>query len=414
MNRIRPPFYDKFTCIADRCPITCCQEWKIGVDADTNRKWKKLLPPETVEPQRKNLSAYTTKKDGERVIGLTEDHKCPFLNKEKLCKLVIAYGDKVLSKTCTDFPREVHVFEQHEEENLMPCCPAVIDLLWKCEREEIFQIPETEEDGQLLFTIRRAVLQMAANAEEDNLSEMLSAAFYILSELSGAIEEAEGEEAALALAAEYFSAENQENLKKAIREIPSDPLATMQERNELLQDLSVNYRQEGLYTTFLEPLLETAENLTSEFDAQSSDNHSAIDHGGSEHDKTNNGSVIYEGVELQKSLRQFATVFQPYEKLMKTWLFEELRSDLLLPDSSLEDMLIQLQWIAMEYSVIRHSIFLTWLDHRNDITYESVKTAIVILSRMTGYESDDIYEYLENSFESLIWDWGYFALVTGN
>ena len=27
--------------------------------------------------------------DGERVIGLTEDHKCPFLNENKLCKLVI-------------------------------------------------------------------------------------------------------------------------------------------------------------------------------------------------------------------------------------------------------------------------------------------------------------------------------------
>ena len=400
MNRIRPPFYDKFTCIADRCPITCCQEWKIGVDADTNRKWKKLLPPDTVEPKRKNLSAYTTKKDGERVIGLTEDHKCPFLNKEKLCKLVIAYGDKVLSKTCTDFPREVHVFEQHEEENLMPCCPAVIDLLWKCEKEEIFQIPETEEDGQMLFAIRRAVLEMVRDSDEDALSETLCAAFYILMELSGAIGEAADEEEISALIADYFSAENQKTLRKAIREISSDPLATMQERNELLQDLAVNYRQEGLYTSFLEPLLKTAEKLSLSCDGQ------AIQ-------KADDVSMDFEDQQCKK-MNQFKTIFQPYEKLMKTWLFEELRSDLLLPDSSLEDMLIQLQWIAMEYSVIRHSIFLTWLDHRNDITYESVKTAIVILSRMTGYETDDIYEYLENSFESLLWDWGYFALVTGN
>ena len=25
----------------------------------------------------------------------------------------------------------------------------------------------------------------------------------------------------------------------------------------------------------------------------------------------------------------------------------------------------------------------------------------------------DIYEYLENSFEELIWEWGYLALITG-
>ena len=51
-----------------------------------------------------------------------------FLNKNKLCKLVTAYGDNVLSETCAVFPREVHRFKTHEEETLMPCCPAVIDL----------------------------------------------------------------------------------------------------------------------------------------------------------------------------------------------------------------------------------------------------------------------------------------------
>ena len=113
MKRIRPDYYDKFACIADQCSITCCQEWKIGVDADTNRKWKKIFPPEDVSPQKKNLSAYTTKKDGGRVIELTEEHKCPFLNENKLCKLVTAYGDNVLSETCAVFPREVHRFKTH-------------------------------------------------------------------------------------------------------------------------------------------------------------------------------------------------------------------------------------------------------------------------------------------------------------
>ncbi len=32
---------------------------------------------------------------------------------------------------------------------------------------------------------------------------------------------------------------------------------------------------------------------------------------------------------------------------------------------------------------------------------------------MTGYDEEDIYEYLENSFEELVWDWGYLALVIG-
>ena len=59
---------------------------------------------------------------------------CPFLAEDKLCRLVSAYGDQVLSETCTVFPREVHQFENHEEATLMPCCPAVIDLWSEQER----------------------------------------------------------------------------------------------------------------------------------------------------------------------------------------------------------------------------------------------------------------------------------------
>ena len=45
MKRIRPDFYNEFHCIADSCTITCCQEWKIAVDPDTNRKKKRISVP---------------------------------------------------------------------------------------------------------------------------------------------------------------------------------------------------------------------------------------------------------------------------------------------------------------------------------------------------------------------------------
>ena len=46
---------------------------------------------------------------------------------------------------------------------------------------------------------------------------------------------------------DYFSAKSVAKLRDAIAEIPVDVLDTMDECNELLQDLSVNYRKEGLY-----------------------------------------------------------------------------------------------------------------------------------------------------------------------
>ena len=100
------------------------------MDDDTARRWKKLAPPADVEEQKKNLNAYTIHKNGERVIGLTPEHKCPFLNSDKLCKLVCTYDDTVLSRTCQDFPREILKFRTHEEESLMAACPAVLDI-WR-------------------------------------------------------------------------------------------------------------------------------------------------------------------------------------------------------------------------------------------------------------------------------------------
>ena len=89
MKRLRPDYYEHFTCIAGACPITCCQEWKIAVDPDTNRKWKKVSAPADVPEQKKNLSAYTEKKDGLRVIQLDSDHRCPFLSENRLCRLTV-------------------------------------------------------------------------------------------------------------------------------------------------------------------------------------------------------------------------------------------------------------------------------------------------------------------------------------
>lgn len=44
---------------------------------------------------------------------------------------------------------------------------------------------------------------------------------------------------------------------------------------------------------------------------------------------------------------------------------------------------------------------------------ETARESIVILTRMTGYEEEDIISYLESSFEALLWDFGYPALIVG-
>lgn len=375
MRRVRPDYYEKFQCIADRCTITCCQEWKIGVDNETNRKWKKLLPPDTVVDKKKNLSAYTVKKDGMRVIALDEKHRCPFLNEEKLCRLLCTYTDRVLSDTCTQFPREVHRFSTHEEETLMPCCPAVIDI-WKDAKEIVF--PKVDREYKdLLFAIREHMMELLEDSTQ-RLEDQLKQGFYILLELN------KQDSLTMQLVNEYFSGESVAQLREAIAQIPMDELDSMDECNELLQDLAVNYQKEGLYKKYLDPILLQAEKL----------------------------SETYVADTMCEDLQLFEKQFRQWQPLLRKFLLNEFYSDLLVPDGDLESMIVSMQWIGMEYAVIRHSVFLKWLE-RKQFTYEELRDYMVVITRMTGYEQEDIVEYLQNSFESLVWDWGYFALVTG-
>lgn len=375
MRRVRPDYYEKFQCIADRCTITCCQEWKIGVDNETNRKWKKLLPPDTVVDKKKNLSAYTVKKDGMRVIALDEKLRCPFLNEEKLCRLVCTYTDRVLSDTCTQFPREVHRFSTHEEETLMPCCPAVIDI-WKDAKEIVF--PKVDREYKdLLFAIREHMMELLEDSTQ-RLEDQLKQGFYILLELN------KQDSLTMQLVNEYFSSESVAQLREAIAQISMDELDSMDECNELLQDLAVNYQKEGLYKKYLDPILLQAEKL----------------------------SETYAADTMCENLQLFDKQFRQWQPLLRKFLLNEFYSDLLVPDGNLESMIVSMQWIGMEYAVIRHSVFLKWME-RKQFTYEELRDYMVVITRMTGYEQEDIVEYLQNSFESLVWDWGYFALVTG-
>lgn len=389
MKNYQPDYYNNFKCIADKCSITCCQEWKIAVDDATNRKWKKLSA-DKVSGKSDNLSSYTCHKDDSLVIKLDEKHRCPFLSKDKLCHLVMTYSDEVLSETCALFPREIHWFSTHEERTLMPCCPAVIDL-W-CEKPVTFPvISEPRNNLSTVFLIRDNLIKLISD-QGLSVEQALLDGLYILLELY------KNQPITNAHIQEYFSDQTLNKLNTAMEDINIPDQDTFIECNELLQDLSVNYRKEGLYTAFLQPVLTEACKYSNIY--SQSDNNSMS--------RT-----------LQTSQKQFGSILTDYDIVFRNYLANELFSDLISPEAAstkkiIEHMIIKMQWIMIEYTAIRQSLFL-WYSHNanSPLTYETIREHIVIISRMTGYDDDDIREYLENSFAKLIWNWGYAALIMG-
>lgn len=397
MLTIYPDYYTQFTCTADSCPITCCQEWKIYVDDTTKHNWKTLSAPDSMDADGRKLSSYITKKDGEDVIRLLPDHRCPFLTDNKLCCLVQTYGDSVLSETCTLFPRELHTFSTHKEASLMPCCPAVIDLWQQADAmgfpsytmlsEQI--LPPSAGQIQAAFLLRDHLIRLFSDASLTP-EEALLTAFYFLQELLQ--EEKSGKKLTTALIASYFQKENLQQLLQAIHEMPCVISDLLYECNELLQDLSVNYLQEGLYTAYLSPLMEQAERLKQQFQKAP-------------------------GVDARMASlwKNFMRSFSVYHPLLRNYLANDIYADLLIDeDLSLSHMLMRLEWTTLQYTAIRHSLFLQYQAQDAPVlSYETVRESLVILTRMTGYEEEDIISYLESSFETLLWDFGYPALIVG-
>lgn len=403
MSTLYPDYYERFRCTADQCPITCCQEWKISVDDDTLNRWAALNPPV-------DSSAFTRIQDGQRVIALDKHHVCPFLEKNKLCRLVTEYGDNVISETCQVFPRETHFFADHEEAALMPCCPAVIDL-WTANNAAPIMFPKPT-DHSIPFFIRSAVIDAVLQQTDRLPEQILSACFYMIQEIH------RKRKLTKAFVQDCFSEKSFHQLYDATDDLAPDCLDSVLECNELLLDLSVNYQKEHLYQEWLDPLIEQAEALSELL--------------GEEPDETPDPSEPYEKaasyagaalsgllahLQAQKDLpaqwEAFRTAFAQYEPLMRNYLANEIYSELLSFEDTPKHMLVRLQWLMLQYAALRQSLFLIWLGNDFELSYEKVREAIVIINRMTGYDEEDIYEYLENSFESLLWDWGYFALLAG-
>jgi lysine-N-methylase len=374
-KEIKPNYYDDFTCIADKCSFTCCQEWKIAVDDDTYTKWKNLS---LTKQNNNNLDQYIKEKDGARVIALNEQKHCPFLNEQKLCNLVLDFGDEVLSETCASFPRQIHEFADRKEYSLVSCCPEVLDLM--NQQDTIcFTNNMVDRDEDILLQIRNMMITIMQN-EHFSISKSMMMIFYILLDIHE-------KESVLKKEIDNYKEEAVlKELSDTIDNMQFLSLDTFEETNELFLDMVENYRKQEIYTSYLEPIAVIAENLSRDYDES---------------------KMI---VQLQKFEKQFSS----YEKLFRNYLVVEIFSNSLMPESDLESMVVMIQWIAMEYAMMRHAIFLSWLlNEQEELSYTLVRNYIVVISRMMGYDQEDIYEYLENSFENLIWEWGYLALLIG-
>jgi lysine-N-methylase len=371
-------FYDEFNCIADKCPMTCCMQWKIAVDDTTYEEWKSVAADEQLEGR---LGDYVTYIDSDRVIKLKENKKCPFLDKAGLCSLVLKYGEEILSDTCDTFPRQIHEFAGRTEYALVSCCPAVVDFLKDGELKLITRTAADEENSsneaeEILFNVRALIMDIISDKEKPVPKAILLAYYVLLDIYDG-----------------YGKAYDKKFLTKLYNKISGinvDFKDKFTEDNELWLDMVDNYRKQGLYKEYIEDVCELAEKFENECDFE----------------------------KIEKSYADFENYICKYENLFRNYLLLEIFADLFVPEADIESLVVMFQWICMEYVMVRHSLFLMYMKcaenrEKERLNYDIIREIIVVVSRMTGYDEDDIYEYMANSFQSVVWKWGYMALIIG-
>ena len=96
-----PDYYTEFKCIANKCTDTCCAGWEIDIDEDTSEFYK-TIGGEIGERIR---SCLVCDEQGDHTFTLKEHRRCPFLNDENYCDIIIEAGEEALGEVCSEFPR---------------------------------------------------------------------------------------------------------------------------------------------------------------------------------------------------------------------------------------------------------------------------------------------------------------------
>lgn len=93
--------YPDFSCIADRCPATCCSGWKITVDQEAYQRFVQLSDDEL----RQDILANIVEQDGVFRFANRQGGACAMLDADGLCRIQRNTEEEMLCHTCRKFPR---------------------------------------------------------------------------------------------------------------------------------------------------------------------------------------------------------------------------------------------------------------------------------------------------------------------
>ena len=157
-----PDYYKSFRCIADKCEHSCCIGWEIDIDEDSLKRYKKVKGA-FGKRLLENIDFHC--ETPHFILG--ENERCPFLNENGLCDMIIELGEECLCNICADHPRFRNFFSDREELGLGLSCEEVCRvILSKKEPTEFITEDDGEEfdlfeDEEIVLSVREHLFDIA-------------------------------------------------------------------------------------------------------------------------------------------------------------------------------------------------------------------------------------------------------------
>lgn len=165
MDSYSPSYCRSFRCLADRCKANCCIGWEIGIDPDTAALYRSAQG-DFGDRLRANIS--------DDNCFILQNDRCPFLNEQNLCDILLHCGETALCDICRMHPRYFNWFSDRKEGGIGLSCEEAARLILTTDRvgyirEETDDAPE-EADEQKLSLLLRVREQMFSLLDDDSLA----------------------------------------------------------------------------------------------------------------------------------------------------------------------------------------------------------------------------------------------------
>ena len=171
MKILTPTHYHKFHCLVAACPDSCCKEWAVQVDARTAQFYR-TLPGDLGDRLRQVMQ----EEDGDTVLTLEPDGRCPMWRDDGLCRIHAQLGHEALCDTCRDFPRLRHDYGDFVELGLELSCPEAARLILS---ERKYEVTTTQAPGNPLPEYDTEAMDILLRSRDKALRFLENTAFSV-------------------------------------------------------------------------------------------------------------------------------------------------------------------------------------------------------------------------------------------